>query len=48
MLATSEARPVPAQTARYVRLEALSAVGGATAMAGQFDCGGTDRRPRPA
>ncbi|GAA4632260.1 hypothetical protein GCM10023196_064940 [Actinoallomurus vinaceus] len=33
-------------TARYIRLEALSAVGGA-AIAGQFDCGGTDHRPRP-
>jgi alpha-L-fucosidase len=35
-------------TARYVRLEALSAVGGGSAIAGQLDCGGTDRRPRPA
>ncbi|GAA4510186.1 hypothetical protein GCM10023191_072460 [Actinoallomurus oryzae] len=33
-------------TARYVRLEALSTVGGGAAIAGEIDCGGTDRRPR--
>ncbi|MEV5708553.1 discoidin domain-containing protein [Actinoallomurus sp. NPDC052274] len=35
-------------TACYIRLEALTAVGGETAIAGQLDCGGTDRKPRPA
>ncbi|MEV5754910.1 discoidin domain-containing protein [Actinoallomurus sp. NPDC052308] len=35
-------------TARYIRLEALSAVGGEAAIAGQLDCGTTDHRPRPA
>ncbi|HEX6468514.1 MAG TPA: discoidin domain-containing protein, partial [Streptosporangiaceae bacterium] len=35
-------------TARYVRLEALDAVGGAAAIAHEIGCGGTNVRPRPA
>ena len=35
-----------AARARYVRLEALSAVGGATAIASEIGCGGTNSRPR--
>jgi alpha-L-fucosidase len=34
-------------TARYVRLEALAAVGGGPAIASEIGCGGTDVRPRP-
>jgi alpha-L-fucosidase len=40
-----QARFRPA-TARYVRLEALSAVGGTQAIASEIGCGGMDRRPR--
>jgi alpha-L-fucosidase len=43
--ALKRARFRPA-TARYVRLEALSAVGGAAAIASELGCGGTDTRPR--
>jgi alpha-L-fucosidase len=35
-----------ATMARYVRLEALSAVGGTAAAASEIGCGGTDLRPR--
>ena len=36
-----------AARARYVRLEALSAVGGGAAIVSELGCGGTDARPRP-
>jgi alpha-L-fucosidase len=36
-----------AATARYVRLEALAAVGGAVAVVSEIGCGGTGPRPRP-
>jgi alpha-L-fucosidase len=44
--AIKRARFRPA-TARYVRLEALAAVGGTAAIAGEIGCGGTNHRPRP-
>jgi alpha-L-fucosidase len=34
-------------TARYVRLEALSAAGGGPAVVSEIECGGTNIRPRP-
>jgi alpha-L-fucosidase len=44
--AIKRARFRPA-TARYVRLEALAAVGGTAAIASEIGCGGTNHRPRP-
>ena len=43
MLKQARFRPA---TARYVRLEALAAVGGAAPIASEIGCGGTNTRPR--